>query len=608
MSKTDSPPPQKGRPNSGHGVVCGGGTGVPPVNHAQAAGATFKLHHATVRYGPLISLLAVLWVSCFSGLTSFALIDLVDEGFYSTISRQMVTSGDWITPRVGTMVYLGKPPLFYWSQAVFIKLLGPTVLAARLPSALAVAFTSLSLWWWFKRRDDELTGWLAGMFYALAPLAAGLAHIAMTDALLTLWLVIAILGAIDGYGGRRGGYLVMGISAGLATMTKGPLGFVLPAATLLLWLLWWRRLSELRQPMIFAGVIAFLLLVLPWHIIAWRQEGEFFLREYFWIHHFQRVIGRAFGHERPIWFYLPVMACASFPFIIFFPRAWYDQFKRLWRKESGLEITGIFFLWTSLVFVFFSLSESKLSSYVLPVVAGVSVLAGSRVSSLLRVKKGLSRVELSLTVLLGAGIGLSLLACAVLGLSWRGQPAPAPYSARLLSGTIGWQAGPLTDQRIWYRLSPFTILAPETLVAATLVLATIVLLIVWRKSMVKVIATAAALSLSAIVIFAHFAMPAWSRFDIEPMLQLAESARPSLAEGQPLVMYGIHPFRTSARYLLDHPDLVIETTDAPVLQQAVTQYRRGRILTKADTQMPDIGEPLRLEQVAGHWRLWRFGN
>ena len=146
MSKTDSPPPKKGRLNSGHGVVCGGGTGVPPVNHAQDAGATFKLHHATVRYGPLISLLAVLWVSCFSGLTSFALIDLVDEGFYSTISRQMVTSGDWITPRVGTMVYLGKPPLFYWSQAVFIKLLGPTVLAARLPSALAVAFTSLSLW------------------------------------------------------------------------------------------------------------------------------------------------------------------------------------------------------------------------------------------------------------------------------------------------------------------------------------------------------------------------------------------------------------------------------------------------------------------------------
>ena len=167
----------------------------------------------------------------------------------------MVTSGDWITPRVGTMVYLGKPPLFYWSQAVFIKLLGPTVLAARLPSALAVALTSLSLWWWFKRRDDELTGWLAGMFYALAPLAAGLAHIAMTDALLTLWLVIAILGAIDGYCGRRGGYLVMGIGAGLATMTKGPLGFILPAGTLLLWLLWWRRLSELRQPMIFAGVI-----------------------------------------------------------------------------------------------------------------------------------------------------------------------------------------------------------------------------------------------------------------------------------------------------------------------------------------------------------------
>src|SRR2546430_4971627 len=47
------------------------------------------------------------------------------------------------------------------------------------------------------------------------------------------------------------------------------------------------------------------------------------------------------------------------------------------------------------------------------------------------------------------------------------------------------------------------------------------------------------------VMFSHFALPAWSRFDIEPLWQLAESTRPSLEEGEPLVLYGIHPSRTS---------------------------------------------------------------
>ena len=352
----------------------------------------------------------------------------------------------------------------------------------------------------------------------------------------------------------------------------------------------------------------FLLLVLPWHIAAWRVHGDFFLREYFWQHHFQRVLGRAFGHERPIWFYLPVLLCATFPFIIFFPRAWYDELKRLWHKQSGRETAGIFCLWTSFVFVFFSASESKLSSYLLPVLPGVMVLVAARVSTLLRERRGLSRTELILTILFGASIGVGLLTCGLLGLSWRGQPSPLPYSVKLLSGRIGWQSTPLTDERIWYRLSPFILLAPETLVVGTLVLLSIVLFVVWRKSMLKVIATSVALSLSAIVVFSHFAMPAWSRFDIEPLWQLAESARPSLEQGHPLVLYGIHPARTSVPYLMGHPDLVIETTDAPVLQQAVTQYQSGRILTKANTEMPDVGQPLRVEQVAGHWELWRFGT
>jgi hypothetical protein len=577
-----------------------------PLNAANDARRSPTLWTRILTRLPLISLLAVLWLSCFSGLSKSALLDLVDEGFYSSISRQMLETGDWITPRVGAEVFLGKPPLFYWAQALFVQLLGAGVLAARLPSALAVAATSLILWFWMKRRGHSLAGWLAAIFYALCPLAMGMAHIAMTDALLTLWLTVAIIGAIEGYRGKRAGYVLMALGAGLATLTKGPIGFLLPSATFGLWLIWKRDLRELRQPIWLLAAGLFLALVLPWHLAVWRANGHFFLREYFWQHHVQRVIGRAFGNERPFWFYAPVLICASFPFIAFVPRPWWDAFKRAWHAGDDSNCTAMWALWAPLVLLVFSLSASKVSNYILPVLPALAVLVGLHVAELLRERRGIGGIERFVIGLCGMLIGLVLVGCGVLGLQWRGQPSPVPYSAKLLSGTIGWQSGPMNDAQVWYRLSPFTVLAPHTLIFGLLLLTSTVLILLWRRNIIRVVSTATALCLCLAVTFAHLAMPAWSRFDIEPLWQLAEDAGPSVQEGEPLILYGFHPRRTSVRYLLGHPDLITETTDAPVLQQVVGNYPRGHILAIAGNQLPRLSGSVQVEGNAGRYVLWRF--
>jgi 4-amino-4-deoxy-L-arabinose transferase-like glycosyltransferase len=555
---------------------------------------------------PLISLLAVLWLSCFSGLSNSALLDLVDEGFYSSISRQMLETGDWITPRVGAEVFLGKPPLLYWAQALFIKLLGPTVLAARLPSALAVAASSLILWFWMSRRENALAGWLAAICFALCPLTIGLGRVAMTDALLTLWLTVAIIGAIEGYSGKRAGYLLMALGAGLATLTKGPIGFLLPGATFFWWLIWKRDLKELRKPIWLPAGLLFAAIVLPWHLAAWRANGDFFLREYFWQHHVQRVLGRAFGNERPFWFYVPVLICASFPFIAFVPRAWWKEIAKVWHRKDEFNYTPMWALWAALVLLVFSVSASKLSSYILPVLPALAVVIGVHISELLREGRGLGRLEGFTISLFGIPIGLVLVACGVLGLKWRGAPSPVPYSARLLSGTIGWQSGPMNDAQVWYRLSPFTVLAPHTLVFGFLLLTATVLILLWRRNMVRVVGAATALCLCLAVTFAHFAMPAWSRFDIEPLWELAEGAGTSVQAGEPLILYGFHPQRTSVRYLLGHADLVTETTDASVLQQVSGKYPRGHILAIAGNPLPALTGSVRIERTAGRYVLWRF--
>ena len=555
---------------------------------------------------PLISLLAVLWLSCFSGLSKSALLDLVDEGFYSSISRQMLESGDWITPRVGAEVFLGKPPLLYWAQAFFIRLLGPGVLAARLPSALAVAATSLILWFWMRRRAASLAGWLAAICFALCPLTIGLARVAMTDALLTLWLTVAIIGAIEGYDGKRAGYLLMALGAGLATLTKGPIGFLLPGATFFLWLTWKRDLKELRKPIWLLAALLFAAIVLPWHLAVWRANGHFFLSEYFWQHHVQRLIGRAFGNERPFWFYVPVLICASFPFIAFVPRAWWKEITKTWHRKGESNYTAMWALWAALMLLVFSVSASKVTNYILPILPALAVLVGVHVAELLRERRGLGRLEGFTIGVSGILIGLVLVSCGVLGLEWRGGPSPVPYSARLLSGTIGWQSGPMNDAQVWYRLSPFTVLAPHTLIFGLLLLTATVLILLWRRNMVRVVGTATALCLCLAVTFAHLAMPAWSRFDIEPLWELAEGAGPSVQAGEPLILYGFHPRRTSVRYLLGHADLITETTDAPVLQQVSGKYPRGRILAIAGNPLPALTGSVRVERTAGRYVLWRF--
>lgn len=555
---------------------------------------------------PLVSLLAVLWLSSFSGLSKSALLDLVDEGFYSSISRQMLETGEWITPRAGMQIYLEKPPLFYWAQAFFIKLLGPTVLAARLPSALAVAATSLILWFWMRRRGAPLAGWLAAICFALCPLTIGLARVAMTDALLTLWLTVAIIGVIEGSGGKRAGYLLMALGAGLATMTKGPIGFLLPGATFFLWLIWKRDLKELRRPVWLLAALLFAAIVLPWHLAAWRANGNFFLLEYFWRNHFPRVLGRAFGHERPFWFYVPVLICASFPFIAFVPRAWWKEIMKAWHPNDDDNYTAVWALWAALVILFFSLSASKLTSYILPALPALAVLVGAHLAELLSARRRLGRMEGFVIGLFGVLIGLVLVGCGVLGLQWRGAPSPVPYSARLLSGTIGWQSGPMNDAQVWYRLSPFTVLAPHTLVFGLLLLAATVLILLWRRNMVRVVGAATAPCLCLAVMFAHLALPAWSRFDIEPLWELAEAAGPSVQAGEPLILYGFHPRRASVRYLLGHADFITETTDAPVLLQVSGKYPRGRILAIAGNPLPALAGSVQVERTAGRYVLWRF--
>jgi 4-amino-4-deoxy-L-arabinose transferase-like glycosyltransferase len=538
----------------------------------------------------LVAAACALWFGCFYGLSAAGLFDL-DEGLYATVARQMVESGDWLVPRVGSVAFFDKPPLTYWPQAVSLHLFGATALAVRLPSATAAALTAAALWWWARRRGMERLGWLAALLYLFCPLTFGLARQAVMDSLLTLWLTAAVIGWIEGYQGDRRGYLVMAAGAGLATMTKGLIGLLLPSAAFAVWLLARKNARELLRVPWAAGGMVYLGLVLPWHLAVWHLCGPVFVREYIVHHHIQRFLGRDFGHKSPFWTYLAVMLAGLFPWSVFGLKEWWRSLRAARSPRRSLDSAeAIWAIWAAVVVGFFSLSQSKLPGYIQPAVPALALLAAARLDRLWQVRRGLTAGEGLVLASTGLILGALFLAIGGLASSWRSHPV----------AVLGGKAIPAS-------LSvPLTHLVPVAVALGALFwLGSAAILAVWASTP-RVAGTAVGVSLASLVVTAQFGLPIWSASEIQPLHDLARQTLPALQRGEPVVIYMFVHRRPSLRFVLGHTAEVHETCNPAVLQQYVGAAGRGAILTGRETSLPPLTSTIRREAIAGRWALWRW--
>jgi 4-amino-4-deoxy-L-arabinose transferase-like glycosyltransferase len=556
----------------------------------------------------LVLLLLLLWLLCFYGLNTLALIDLIDEGLYANAARQMVDSGDWVTPRLGTSVFLDKPPLTFWCQAFFIRFLGATPVAARLPSAIAAILTSLILLCWAKRRASVRVGLLAAVIYALSPLVAvGLARVAMVDSLLTLWLTLSIIGWVEGYNGNRKGYLLMATSMGLAVLTKGLIGFLLPCMAASIWIFIRRDWKALGGVPWLAALAIFMLLVLPWHMAAWRANGHLFFREYIVHQHVQRFLGEDFGHERPFWNYIPVLALSMFPWTAFFPVAWWRSLRAARTEgQTPSSTMAMWDVWAAVVVLFFSFSINKLSSYILPALPALALLSAWRLDSLWRVRKGLTAAESSILCVCGGVTGIVFLTAGALGWKWRNPPSSPSWLAKQLGAVFNWREQSHGVELLWRKLTPLIDLAPYWLTLGALLLLTAAVIVACWRNTSKTFFAAALTSLSIIALTTHLLLPAWSRNEAAPLNALGQRTLPALERGEPLVLYGLHPRRISLYYMLGHSSQIIETFSPDTLQHVFRDAGHGYILTKTETPLPAFPGTFKPEATAGKWTLWRY--
>ena len=315
----------------------------------------------------VVVLLAVIWLEP----RGSALAE-PDETRYAEIPREMLAANDLLVPRLNGVPYFEKPPLLYWLNAASLRVFGETPWAARLPTRLAGLGTTLLVL--FAARGIGSGGLAAAVLFLAAPIGFLFSRTNLTDGLLTFFFTASMLSGRAAVLRRESGRPWMGMAAlfgamcAAAFLTKGLIAIVLSGSIFFIWAVSTGRLpATLRTLVVSPAPIVFLVLAVPWFLAVERRHPGFldffFIRE-----HFQRFATRAAKRTGPVYYFVPVLLLGFLPGIAFFLRG----FRKALR---GTDPAFFFFVWFTVVFVFFSVSGSKLPPYLFPAIPAAAVLA-----------------------------------------------------------------------------------------------------------------------------------------------------------------------------------------------------------------------------------------
>jgi 4-amino-4-deoxy-L-arabinose transferase-like glycosyltransferase len=296
---------------------------------------------------------AALYFLYFFGMTRTGLIG-PDEPRYAAVGRAMAESGDWVTPRLWGEPWFEKPALLYWMTAAAFKAGLDLDLAPRLPVAIASVAFLIYFFALLRREFGDRVALYAAIILGTSTGWLAFSRVAVTDLPMSAAFAGAMIAVMTGRG-----RVLAGILLGAAVLAKGlvPMVLFLPA----LWF-WRKRVPDLAVLLVVALVIA-----APWYILVTLRNGAPFLDDFFWKQHFARFLTGALQHERPFWFYVPILVAGFFP--------WTPLLLLLFEKRIYKDPRAMFLLaWFVWGFLFFSISRNKLPGYLLPLLPAVAAL------------------------------------------------------------------------------------------------------------------------------------------------------------------------------------------------------------------------------------------
>lgn len=303
-----------------------------------------------------------------------------EESKEALIVWEIVNDGGWILPRRnGTEMPL-KPPLFHWLGAGLSLLSGQvSEFAVRAPSAFA-ASAAVILTFFF---GQALWNWRVGLFAALilatSPEWARWAIHARSDMLLVFFLTAAMLSFFHLWQQRatqRSTVYLFYISLGLATLAKGPLGFLLPSLVIVAFLAERRDLQFLWRMKILGGPLVTLLIAASWYVLAISQGGGEFVSRQLLDENILRFFASDQGgpsRDHSFYYYVPTLCAGLLPWSLFFPALLYTLYRSHGRDDPKRRYLTI---WCGVELLFFSLASGKRSNYILPLYPALALLLG----------------------------------------------------------------------------------------------------------------------------------------------------------------------------------------------------------------------------------------
>jgi 4-amino-4-deoxy-L-arabinose transferase-like glycosyltransferase len=333
----------------------------------------------------VLALLALSGLLFFLGLGDMGLTDR-DEGRNAEAGREMFETGDRLTPTFNYELRVAKPVFLYWLMDWSYRLFGISEFAARFPSALFGVGLILLQYFFLAHVRDQTIALFGSLMLLLNVEILGLGRMALTDSVLIFFTTASLYGfwlGLHGQGLVRRWIWAFYIGMALATLTKGPVGFVVPLVAASLYLTWTRRWQDYwRNGLPLAGTLVFLLLALPWYIAMFMVHGDAYASSAK-----ANTVGRFLspmeGHHGTIFFYIPILLLGFFPWSGFLPIPLYRTIKDWYQlrrsalqpdpaRTSDLELFAA--LWVIGVFVFFTASSTRLPHYIGPLFPAAAIL------------------------------------------------------------------------------------------------------------------------------------------------------------------------------------------------------------------------------------------
>ncbi|MDR0775199.1 MAG: glycosyltransferase family 39 protein [Azonexus sp.] len=366
-----------------------------------------------------------------------------DEGRYAEIAREMAASGDWVTPRLNDIKYFEKPPLQYWATATAYEIFGVHQWTARLWVALTGFAGVLLVGFAGKRLFGPAAGFYAAMLLGSSQLYVQMAHINTLDMGVTFFLTLGIVslllaqqevadaGASGAQGNKaaRNWMWLAWIALALAMLSKGLMGPVLPGAALFLYCVFQRDWSVWKRMHWGIGLLLFLLVSAPWFYLVMQANPEFF-QKFFIYEHWTRFTTKELDRYQPWHYFIPILLFGMLPWTLLM----FDTVLRAWKNSAGrvgaFNPVRFLLFWSGFVYVFFSVSGSKLPSYLLPMLPALALLMGRQLTLM---------TERRLFWLIAPTIALPLLIMAAVPFS--GHFARTPLRQQLYAEYALWLGG-----------------------------------------------------------------------------------------------------------------------------------------------------------------------